>query len=53
MSTFQVRYNVTIINTSPIQFNPRSQFGIVLPNKDDNDTVVKFTLRSIVTGIPI
>ena len=32
ISTFQVKCNVTKINTTPMQFNPRSQFVIVLPN---------------------
>ena len=32
MSTFNVRYNGTRNNTAPIQFDPISQIGIVLPN---------------------
>ena len=51
--TFQVRYCNTRIDTSPIQFNPISKFGIVLPNEDANNTVVKFTLICIATVIPI
>ena len=53
LSTFQVRYNGTGINASSMQFDPRSQFGIVLPNEDVSDTVVNFTLRGIVMGVPI
>ena len=53
MSTFQVRYNGIGINAASMQFDPRYQFGIVLPNEDVNNTVVKFTLRGIVMGVPI
>ena len=52
MYTFQVNYNVTRIKTSPIQFNPRSQFGIFLMNEYANNTVVKLTLRIISTVFP-
>ena len=53
ISTFKVRYNVTILDTEPIKLDPRSQFIIVLPNKDDNSTVVKFMLRGIAVGTTI
>ena len=53
MSTFQVWYNGTRIIIAPIQFDPRSQFFIVLLNKDDNDTVVKFMLQGIADGFII
>ena len=36
-----------------MNFYPRSQIGIVLPNEDANNNVVKFTLRGIVTGVTI
>ena len=45
--TFQVRYDVTIINTERIKFNHISQIGIVIPNEDANYTVVKIMLRDI------
>ena len=49
----QVRYNGTLIDTVPVQFDPISQFGIVPLNEDVNYTVVKFTLIGIVVGLPI
>ena len=36
-----------------MQFDPRSQIDIIIPNKDANDTMVKFMLRGISVGIPI
>ena len=36
-----------------MQFDPRSQFGIIIQNEYANDTVVKLTLRGIVMGVPI
>ena len=44
MFTFQVKYNDTKIDTSPMHLNSRSQFGIVIPNDNANDNVAKFTL---------
>ena len=35
-----------------MQFDPISQIGIITPNKDANDTMVKFMLRDISAGIP-
>ena len=52
MSTFQVSYNGTKIDTEPMQFNPRYQFDILLPNEDVNYTLVIFTLRVVVVSIP-
>ena len=49
----QVKYNGTLIDTVPVQFDPISQFGIVPLNEDVNYTVVKFTLIGIVVGLPI
>ena len=49
ISSFQVSYNVTIIDTAPMYFNPRSQFGIVIPNGYVNNTLVKSTLKDIAT----
>ena len=40
-------YNGDRIDTATMQSNPRSKFGIVLHNEDDNNTVVKFALRGI------
>ena len=51
--TFQVRYNCTRIDTAPMQFDTRSHFGIVLPNEDDNDTLLNLTLIVIDVGVPI
>ena len=53
MSNFQVWYNGTKINTAQIQFDPRYQFLIVLPNNNANDTYVKFTFQGIVTRVAI
>ena len=53
MSNFQGSYNVTRIDTAPMYFNPKPQFGIVITNGDVNDTLVKFTLKRIATGFPI
>ena len=33
-------------------FYPRSQIGIVLPNENENYTVLKFMLKGIATGTP-
>ena len=33
MSTFQVRYNGTRVDTAPMQSDPRYQFGIVLKKR--------------------
>ena len=49
----QVRYNGTLIDTVPVQFDPISQFGIVPLNEDVNYTVVKFMLRDISAVVPI
>ena len=35
-----------------MQFDPRSHFGIVIPNDYVNDTVVNFTLRGISAVVP-
>ena len=53
MSNFQVCYNGTRIDTEPMKFGTRYQFGIFLPNKEDNDTIIKFTLWGIATGATI
>ena len=53
MPTFQVWYNGTRIDTMSIQFDPISQFGFVLPNKDANGMIVKFTLQGIDNGVTI
>ena len=53
VSTFQVIYNGTVINTVSMQFKPRSQFVIVLPNEYTNNTVVKFTIRGVCMGVPV
>ena len=53
MFTFQVSYNITRINTPPMQFDPRYQFDTFLPNEYANNTIVNFTLRGIAVGSPI
>ena len=53
MYTYQVRYNGTIIDTTPMQFNPRYQFVIVIPNEDANNTVENFTLRGVAVDVLI
>ena len=52
ISTFNIRFNDTNIYTAPTQFNSISQFGIVLPNENENYTVLKFMLKGIATGTP-
>ena len=53
MSTSQVRYNGNRVDTVPIQFDPRHQFVIILPNEDANHTIIKLTLWGIADGIII
>ena len=53
MYTFQVRYNCTIINTSPMKFKPRSQFGIVISNVDAKDILVNFSRIVVAAGVSI
>ena len=36
-----------------MKFDPISQFGIVLPNEDANDTIIKLTLWGITSGVKI
>ena len=53
MSNVLFWYNSTRVDTEPIQFYPIFQFGNVLPNNNDNGTIVKFNIQGIATEVTI
>ena len=53
MSTFKFIFNGNKSDTAPMDFDPESHFGIVLPDQDVNNSIIKCMLRGVAARVNI